>query len=600
MKYVILDSDYGPDVDDLVAHAVLHHFADEGECTILAGISCISNDRSPGAMNAVNTWHGRPNIPVGGWSGTIGHTASSDLFPDGGAGGESDGDAWAVSIYDADATYPRTITNTNYDDAVELYRQTLHDAEDGSVTIITIGMLNAVSDLLDSSADGIDNRTGSDLINAKVDSMYVMGGRDSGAEFNMRHAREEASNVADNFPRPIYWSQFEIGSSIYTGRWSDPLEPGEPEPEHIVRFGMEEFNFIPGSDGNGRQSWDAMNVLAAIREESGGFSFVRGTMSIDSEDGSSSWVDSESGPHYRASKTETDAWYEELLEPMVFTAQSEATEFGAWSDTATSSDTADIWGDWSEWTLSDESTGSIVRLLADTVGVTDSLDLIVNLGIVTQDIVTGNPEISQPSIGQTHVLTAQNIVTGAPVISQPTLDSGVVHELVAQDIVTGPPLISQPTLSQTHQLTAQDIATGDPEISQPSIGQTHVLTAQDIVTGAPEISQPSLVSVLPDELIAQDIVTGPPEISQPTLGQTHILTAQSIEAGAPQISQPTLSQTHVLTAQGILTGAPEISQPLLNVELYEVQRVVLSASIARRTELAASITRRVTVEARLR
>lgn len=306
---VIFDSDYGPDVDDLVAHAVLHALADLGECEIIAGIVCISNTKSPGAMDAVNTWHGRPDIPVGGFTGTVDGGA---LFPNGGAGGESDGDAWASAIYDASAAYPRTITTSNFPSSLAVYRQALADSQDGEVTIITVGMLNALAELLNSPGDGIDARSGSDLIAAKVAAVYVMGGRDSGAEFNMRNASSEASDVAANFPVVVHWSQFEIGLPIFTGKWT-----GDQFSGHIVRFGLEEFNFTPGSDGNGRQSWDAMNVLVAIRGEDAGFSFQAGHMAIKNSTGASTWTTG-GGPHFRVSKTLSDSAYETAIEPLVF------------------------------------------------------------------------------------------------------------------------------------------------------------------------------------------------------------------------------------------------------------------------------------------
>ena len=319
---IIFDSDYGPDVDDLVAHAVLHALADRGEAEIIAGIVSISNAKSPGAMNAVDTWHGRSGIPVGGFKGTVdgGRFDGGPLFPRGGQG-ESDGDAWAVSIYDAQESYPRRVTENNYEDALSVYRDVLRAADDKSVRIVTAGMLNTLSELLDSPGDQIDGRSGRDLIAAKVEAVYVMGARSSGAEFNMRHAPAAAANVAAGLPVPIYWNQFEIGASVYTGKWNGS---GSPAPGHIVRFGMEAFNHIPGSDGNGRQSWDAMTVLAAVRGASAGFAFESGKMTINASTGASSWVANPQGPHRRVSKTQSDAHYEALLEPLVFSSQSDA------------------------------------------------------------------------------------------------------------------------------------------------------------------------------------------------------------------------------------------------------------------------------------
>lgn len=354
MKRVILDSDYGPDVDDLIAHAILHALADLGECEILAEIVCTNNPESPGAMNAVDTWHGRPNIPVGGFSGTIGHTGEP-LFPAGGGDGETSGGPFSVDIYNADSTYPRTVTTSNYPDALEVYRQALHDAPDSSVTIITIGMLNTLAELLNSPSDSIDSRNGADLIAAKVTEVYIMGGAEESApnpeEFNMRNARQEASNVADNLPVPIIWSQWEIGATVITGTWE-----GSEQEGHIVRFGMEAFDLNGTAEGQGRESWDAMNVLLAIRGTVAGFSLEQGEMDVDAGDGGNTWTVDAEGPHFRASKTLSDSDYEETLEPLVFTQQGgnpqETVYWSSWSDVVDSAGEADFWSAWSEWVSS--------------------------------------------------------------------------------------------------------------------------------------------------------------------------------------------------------------------------------------------------------
>src|SRR5688572_15365153 len=62
---VILDTDLGIDVDDAGALAVLHALADKGEVRILATVANVNDPYAPGALDAINTYYGRPNIPVG-------------------------------------------------------------------------------------------------------------------------------------------------------------------------------------------------------------------------------------------------------------------------------------------------------------------------------------------------------------------------------------------------------------------------------------------------------------------------------------------------------------------------------------------------------
>lgn len=64
-KNVILDTDMGPDCDDALALSILHVMADKGEANILAVGSCVSDPYSAPTIDVINTYYGRPNIPVG-------------------------------------------------------------------------------------------------------------------------------------------------------------------------------------------------------------------------------------------------------------------------------------------------------------------------------------------------------------------------------------------------------------------------------------------------------------------------------------------------------------------------------------------------------
>src|ERR1041384_5305009 len=62
---VIFDTDMAADVDDVGALAILHALADLGEAEILAvGISSRNEHVGP-CVDAINTWYGRPDIPIG-------------------------------------------------------------------------------------------------------------------------------------------------------------------------------------------------------------------------------------------------------------------------------------------------------------------------------------------------------------------------------------------------------------------------------------------------------------------------------------------------------------------------------------------------------
>ena len=62
---VIFDTDVGGDVDDAGALAVLHALADREEIELLAMGVVIGHEAAVPYVHAVNTWYGRPDLPIG-------------------------------------------------------------------------------------------------------------------------------------------------------------------------------------------------------------------------------------------------------------------------------------------------------------------------------------------------------------------------------------------------------------------------------------------------------------------------------------------------------------------------------------------------------
>jgi hypothetical protein len=62
---VLVDTDIGPDCDDAGALAVLHALADRGGVEILGVMYALSNPYGAPCVDAINTYYGRADIPVG-------------------------------------------------------------------------------------------------------------------------------------------------------------------------------------------------------------------------------------------------------------------------------------------------------------------------------------------------------------------------------------------------------------------------------------------------------------------------------------------------------------------------------------------------------
>lgn len=274
---IIFDTDLGPDYDDVGALAFLHAMADSGKAEILATLSSNKHELVAPSIDVINTWFGRPDIPIGAPAAQGPSLASSQ--------------GWADSIV---ASYPHKIKSTSEaEDAVRIYRRILSTQPDNSVTIITVGFLTNLRDLLKSGPDAISPLTGSELIAEKVEKLVSMAGSfPRGREFNVFIDSTASKFVYENWPGEVIFTGFEIGKEILTGlRLMNMNIEGSPVKDV---FSIS----IPMSkdDKNGRMSWDQTAVLIGVYGTEGFFDTRRGTILVDSS-GSNEWKDDPEGKH---------------------------------------------------------------------------------------------------------------------------------------------------------------------------------------------------------------------------------------------------------------------------------------------------------------
>ena len=244
---VILDTDMSGDCDDVGALAILNKLADSGEARILA---CVADghdlDKAIAAsIDAINTYYGRPHIPIGTYQGPKCPATKS--------------------LYTAQLRneFPHTaLPDDQEPKAVNIYRAALASADDNSVTIISIGFLINLEELLQSSPDAQSPLNGTELVRKKVKQLVVMGGKfpksDPNGEYNFAHGGGgiETQYAIENWPTPILFSGFEIGAAIHTGSKLAVAPASDP-----VRRAYELHTSFKG-----RPSWDLTAVLAAVRD----------------------------------------------------------------------------------------------------------------------------------------------------------------------------------------------------------------------------------------------------------------------------------------------------------------------------------------------
>ncbi len=274
---LIMDTDIGPDYDDVGAMAVLHALADSGYAKPLAVISCNINELTVPVIDIINTYFGRAGLPTGAPKNMH---APDMKAPQG----------WPELLVEK---YPHTIKSTaDAPDAVSVYRRVLAAQPDTSVTIVTVGFLTNLSALLDSKPDAESPLRGKDLVSRKVRKLVSMAGKfPEGREFNVYIDSTAAEKVFSEWPTEIIFSGFEIGQKVITGL---PLVNASSVDTPVKTAYAKALPHWK-SDSLGRNSWDQTAVLVAIRGADPYYSLRRGR--YISKGGNNGWLDDPEGPH---------------------------------------------------------------------------------------------------------------------------------------------------------------------------------------------------------------------------------------------------------------------------------------------------------------
>jgi pyrimidine-specific ribonucleoside hydrolase len=260
---VIFDTDFGPDYDDVGAITLLHCFADSGYIRILGTIASSKHKNVAAAINVFNTYFNRPEIPIGVAGG---NALSLD-----------DHQHWTDTVI---SRYPHRIkNNADAQDALLLYRKLLAAQPDHSVTIITVGFLTNLANLLDSKKDKYSPLNGYELVKRKVNRLVSMAGRfPTGGEFNLNQDIGASRKVLAAWPTPILFSGFEIGWKIRTGL---PLIHNKQIQGSPVKDVFAICIPMAAEDSAGRMSWDESAVFVAVKGWQNYYSLEPGKCTLD-------------------------------------------------------------------------------------------------------------------------------------------------------------------------------------------------------------------------------------------------------------------------------------------------------------------------------
>lgn len=245
---IIFDTDMHTDCDDAGALAVLHALADRKECEILA-VMCSTKDQfSAPTVDAINTYYGRPDIPIG-------------IIKEG---------VYRYSKYTKGIAteFANDFKADEASEVVYLYREILEKQPDSSVVIVTAGYLTNIMDLLQLPAEE-GRLSGIELVKLKVKTWVCMGGN-----FIGNPARDDLKLSNVNFQydaKAAYYSIYNWpGELVFAGRevCSEPsgLSIGESLSDTPATNPVRKaYELYFGGTAKNRHVADLVSVLYGVR-----------------------------------------------------------------------------------------------------------------------------------------------------------------------------------------------------------------------------------------------------------------------------------------------------------------------------------------------
>ena len=251
---VILNTDIGSSADDLFALEMLYRYEDEGRCRLLGVVVDREGERNAAFADVMNTYFDHGDVPVG-------------LVRD----GIKEPKVWIDYAHVADTKdgeeqpmFGRSIVDYSLlPDGWQLYRCLLAAQPDRSVSIVSVGFVTSLAQLLASGADAYSSLSGVELVRRKVKCIYLQGGVFGEAEepdFNFAQGITFAKTFFQLWPQEVdmVFSPMEAGQGVeYTPEqviadvsWTDA---------HPIKQ-----VYMQCDCNTGQRMWDVMPVVQAV------------------------------------------------------------------------------------------------------------------------------------------------------------------------------------------------------------------------------------------------------------------------------------------------------------------------------------------------
>ena len=271
---LIFDTDICGDCDDVLALGMIHSLQSRGLCQLLAVTISVDHDLAAPFVDAVNTFYGRGDIPIGvvGKGGVIEKSEFLSLVE------EQDSGRFRYRH--------NLVRKESAKEATALLRSTLATQPDRSVVIAQVGFSTNLTRLLASPADDLSPLNGRELIERKVKLLSLMAGAFQSIDGNHRYLEynvvkdiASARILAERWPTAMVYSGFEIGIAL-----PYPAVSIEQDYGYVRHHPLAEAYFRRNPPPHNRPTWDLTSVLYAVVPGRGYFDVSPpGTITVESD-----------------------------------------------------------------------------------------------------------------------------------------------------------------------------------------------------------------------------------------------------------------------------------------------------------------------------
>ena len=260
------------ETDDLFALEMLYHYEEQGLCQLLGVVVNREGNTNARFADVMNTYFNHPDVPIGLVRDGIkepmvwidyGHVAETT---------DSNGQTMFSHTIDDYSQLP---------DGWQLYRRLLASQPDHSVSIVSVGFVTCLAQLLTSEADEYSPLSGEELIRRKVKCIYLQGGVFGEAmepDFNFAQGIAFAETFFRLWPQEVdmVFSPMEVGQDV------------EYTPEQVIAdISWTDAHpikqvYMQCDCNTGQRMWDVMPAINAVEGDSLFSLSDRGTVRLTS------------------------------------------------------------------------------------------------------------------------------------------------------------------------------------------------------------------------------------------------------------------------------------------------------------------------------